>query len=179
MSYINKSFSHHPLVVTNPQGSPKRVQCHHTHVSCPVSSGHLLAETVVGVFIRSASQCACRASVRSNGRHVTVSVIECCRTIGADVTCGWDEQASDVIVASGGRLPQWCVASGRTTVIRLSVRRCFRRCCTPSGDPFDADCPAHIRVVATLQQIILKSRNNRIVYCSTTACSPPHRWRIG
>ena len=123
MSYINKSFSIHPLVVSSRQDSPKRVQCHHTHVSCPVASVHLLADTVVGVFIRSASPCACHASVHSNGRHVTVSVAEGCRTIGADVTYGWDEQAGDVIVASGGRVPQWCVASGRTTVIRPSVRQ--------------------------------------------------------
>ena len=100
--------------MTSRQGSPIRVRGHQTHVSCIVASGHLLANTVVGVFIetvirvfiRAAFPCVCYVSVRSNGRRVTVSVAEGCRTVGADVTCSWDEQAGDVVVASGGREPR-------------------------------------------------------------------------
>ena len=72
-------------------------------------------------FIRAASPCVCHASVRSNGSHVTVSVADGCRTIGVDVTCDFDEQSGDIIVASSCREP----------VIRPSVGRCSRRCCTP------------------------------------------------
>ena len=164
MSHINKSFSHHPHFVTSRQGSPKRVRGHHTHVSCLVASVHLLA--VVGVYTRQALHARVTLRGTSNGMHITVSVAEGCRTIGPDVTWG------DVIIASGGHGPQWRVASGRTTVIRPSVRRCSRWCCTPSGlwRPIRRRLPrthTRCRNTATYLQ---KRRNIRIVSCTTTTC---------
>ena len=80
---ILTNVPHQQIVQSSSTGcdqSSRRARSPH-HVSCPATSVHLQAETVVRVFIRISSPCMC------SGRHVTVSVAEVCRTFGAVLTC--------------------------------------------------------------------------------------------